>query len=110
MWSIVGVHKTDNAWKVEIWMAPLHQLINKVFPLFSANLWKYTDNNNRVPGNGYRQANDMIKIKQKLTGISGSNLYARAKTREPCRVYFLYVSTYAAGKSTNLSWMVSGAP
>jgi hypothetical protein len=25
-------------------------------------------------------------------------------------VYFLYVSTYAAGKSTNLSWMVSGAP
>jgi hypothetical protein len=52
----------------------------------------------------------MINAKYKLTGISGSDLYASAKTREPCRVYLLYVSTYAAGKSTNLSWIVSGAP
>jgi hypothetical protein len=55
-------------------------------------------------------ANVMINTKYKLTGISGSDLYASAKTREPCRVYFLYVSTYAAGKSINLSWIVSGAP
>ena len=52
----------------------------------------------------------MFIHQRELTGISGSGLYARDKTREPCRVYFLYVSTYAAGKSTNLSWMVSGAP
>jgi hypothetical protein len=99
--------QNHNAGKVEIWMVPLHQLINKVFALFSGNL--YTDNNNRI-AREWLQANDMINTKQKLTGISGSNLYARARTREPCRVYFLYVSTYAAGKSTNLSWMVSGAP
>jgi hypothetical protein len=52
----------------------------------------------------------MVLHQRELTGISGSSLYARDKTREPWRVYFLYVSTYAAGKSTNLSWMVSGAP
>jgi hypothetical protein len=67
------------------------------------NLWKYTYKRIKSgKSNGFTP--------KELTGISGSSLYARDKTREPWRVYFLYVSTYAAGKSTNLSWMVSGAP
>jgi hypothetical protein len=42
--------------------------------------------------------------------MSGRYLKARARTRDPWRVYFLYVSTYDGGKSMSLSWIVSGAP
>lgn len=36
---------------------------------------------------------DVVGRGEYLTVISGSDLKARARTREPCRVYFLYVST-----------------
>lgn len=54
--------------------------------------------------------NEKIKRHRKLTVMSGRDLKARARTRDPWRVYFLQVSTQDGGKSVSLSWIVSGAP